>query len=104
MIILRDKVRNPLLEKGYINVYESQNIFPNLDPMIQLSEEMLIRIQKLYSEWDPINTELAPSLGPLSNCLRLYKDYTFRYEENFAAMSEISRRNGYGLIVQVGSI
>lgn len=65
---------------------------------------MLIRIQKLYSEWDPIKTELAPSLGPLSNCLRLYKDYTFKYEENYAAMTEISRRNGYSSIVQIASI
>lgn len=64
-----------------ITEYEETILFPSLDSMIQLGELMKINIDKLIQTWDPINTEVAPTVTQLANGLKIYKDYTRNYEK-----------------------
>jgi len=47
LIIIRDKIQQPLIDMKIITEQEQQELFPNIQGMINLSEQLLTDITKL---------------------------------------------------------
>lgn len=83
---------------------DSITVFSNLDAMIKLSQLINVELETIFSNWHPIKTELSSVLNPLINCLKIYKEYSERYNKSYAFMSEVAKKPNYKTCVKISNM
>ena len=73
--LIMEQIQKPLNEKKLITDEEDRILFPNINSIIKLSEEMLGEIKNMIKNWDPRKTMIGETLINFHKYFIIYRDY-----------------------------
>lgn len=71
---------------------EEKLIFPNMDGIIKLSEEMHSTMEGVLGTWHPYRTQIAPAIKKLSSFFMIYIEYFNNYEKGKDVLFKLESR------------
>ena len=75
LVTLRDKVKKELQAANLINNQQANNMFPNLDGMIDLSSQIYQEFSIILDKWERKTPCIGHSMIKFSRFLMIYSDF-----------------------------
>jgi hypothetical protein len=77
--LIQEKMQVPLRECRAISEQEEQELFPNIQGMINLSSQLLTDVTALRDNWSPHNTLIGQTMIRYSKFLQIYSEFFRSY-------------------------
>jgi hypothetical protein len=80
-VTIRSKIKKELEGEGLITVQQGNQMFPNLDGMIDLSDQIFREFRDILAGWNRKYTEIGKPMIKYSRFLMIYSDFFKNYKD-----------------------
>jgi hypothetical protein len=95
-----EKIQKPLFESDIISENDVAKMFPNVQSMIQLSEQLSLDLKKTFEAWDRRKTVIGQTMIRFSKFLLVYSDYFKNFNESQKKLKQILSENGGARLIE----
>jgi hypothetical protein len=82
----------PLQESKAISEEEEREMFPNIQGMINLSEQLFQDVDKLKTTWNASATLIGPTMVRYSKFLQIYSEFFKSYTNTLTKLKNMLER------------